>query len=62
MRDSVQVTNDADFAKDVLQNEQLALVDFWAEWCQPCKMISPIIDEVAKAYGGKLAVFTAQTQ
>lgn len=44
----VQATSDDKFESDVLQSESPVLVDFWAEWCGPCKMIAPIVDEVAK--------------
>ncbi|MDD3017187.1 MAG: thioredoxin TrxA [Comamonas sp.] len=47
---------DASFEADVLQPGSTVLVDFWAEWCGPCKMIAPILDEVAGAYQGKLTV------
>lgn len=48
--------NDGNFKDTVLNSEVPFLVDFWAEWCGPCKMISPVIDEVAKEYKGKLKV------
>jgi len=48
--------NDANFEQEVLRSEQPVLVDFWAVWCGPCKMISPIVDSVAAAYAGKLKV------
>jgi len=48
--------SDASFEADVLQSTQPVLVDYWAEWCGPCKMIAPVLDEVAKEYTGKLKV------
>lgn len=56
MGDSVKNTSDATFDADVLQSEQPVLVDFWAEWCGPCKMIAPVIDEVAQEYGDRVKV------
>ena len=50
------VTDDA-FEGEVLQSAQPTLVDFWAEWCGPCKMIGPIVEEVAQEYADKLRVF-----
>jgi thioredoxin 1 len=49
------VTDDS-FSKDVLASQTPVLVDYWAEWCGPCKMIAPILDEVSKAYDGRLQV------
>jgi thioredoxin 1 len=46
----------ANFDSDVLKSEQPVLVDFWADWCQPCKMLSPIVDQIANDYEGKLKV------
>jgi thioredoxin 1 len=49
-------TTDSDFERDVLKSDLPALVDFWAEWCGPCKMIAPILDEAAGRYAGKLKI------
>ena len=50
-----QVTDDS-FEQEVLKSTQPVLVDYWAEWCGPCKMIAPILDEIAGDYAGRLKV------
>jgi thioredoxin 1 len=54
--DLIKHVTDATFEADVLQSAQPILVDYWAEWCGPCKMIAPILDEVSAAYEGKLQI------
>ncbi|ABM94245.1 thioredoxin TrxA [Methylibium sp. Pch-M] len=52
----IKHVSDASFDDDVLKSGTPVLVDYWAEWCGPCKMIAPILDEVAKDYGSKLQI------
>ncbi|GKW43863.1 thioredoxin TrxA [Pectobacterium parvum] len=56
MSDKIIHLTDDSFGTKVLQAEGAILVDFWAEWCGPCKMIAPILDEIAEEFEGKLAV------
>ena len=52
----IKHVTDTSFDADVLQSSLPVLVDYWAEWCGPCKMIAPILDEVSTAYEGKLQI------
>jgi thioredoxin 1 len=52
----VMKTTDSDFATDVLQSDTPVLVDFWAEWCGPCKAISPALEEIADEMGDKVKI------
>jgi thioredoxin 1 len=53
--------NAENFKKEVLESDKLTIVDFWAEWCGPCKMLSPIIDELDKEYVGKVKICKVDT-
>ena len=56
MSENIQHVSDASFESDVLKSSQPVLVDYWAAWCGPCKMIAPILEEVATDFTGKLKV------
>jgi len=56
MSEHIKHVSDASFEKEVLQSTTPVLVDYWAEWCGPCKMIAPILDEAASQYGDKLQI------
>lgn len=51
----VEIT-DANFSREVLESQVPVLIDFWAVWCGPCRMIAPVVEEIAKEYEGKLKV------
>ncbi len=56
MSENILHVTDANFESEVLSTEHPVLVDFWAEWCGPCKMIAPILEEIASEYAGRLKV------
>lgn len=55
MKSTIEL-NDANFESEVLQSAQPVLVDFWAEWCGPCKMLGPVLDEIAREEAGRVKV------
>jgi len=54
---NVSVITDANFEEDVLKADRPVLVDFWAAWCAPCRLVAPVLDEIADSYGSKIKVF-----
>ena len=56
MKGSVVHVTESNFEEEVVKSDVPVLVDFWAEWCGPCKMIAPILDEIAKEYGERLKI------
>lgn len=56
MNEHITHLSDAAFEQEVLQSQLPVLVDYWAEWCGPCKMIAPILDDISKEYAGRLKV------
>ncbi|MDH3980490.1 MAG: thioredoxin TrxA [Gammaproteobacteria bacterium] len=56
MSDNILHLSDDSFEQDVIKSSDPVLVDYWAEWCGPCKMIAPILEEIASEYGGRIKV------
>lgn len=56
MSDGILHVTDSSFEDEVLKSDQAVILDFWAEWCGPCKMIGPILEELAEQYKGKLTI------
>ena len=56
MSDLIKQTTDASFDQDVLKSSTPVLIDYWAEWCGPCRMVAPILDEIAGEYQGRLNI------
>lgn len=53
---NIKTFTTANFESDVLKSEQAVLVDFWAPWCSPCRMVAPVVDELADEYAGRIVI------
>ncbi len=56
MSDLIVSVTDESFEQDVIKSDKPVLIDYWAEWCGPCKMIAPVLEEIAQEYAGRLTV------
>ncbi len=61
MQKNITITSDATFEQDVLKSDLPVLVDFWAPWCGPCRMVGPVLEQLANQYAGKITVVKMNT-